>query len=176
MSHKIHISKNGKTLVAIDNFDLQPGKITFLFGESGIGKSLLSKAIYGLIDPHLLDVTIDSMPYRDYLADENVIAAKRNGFFVFQEPSSHLNPLRTLETQINEGSLSGKSGEAEALGKLWEGKADAAVQQILRVFPKPYRPSGGEKQRILLAMAFKKIARFQQDGAPDNHLFVFDEP
>lgn len=176
MSHNIHISKNGKTLVAIDNFDLQPGKMTFLFGESGIGKSLLSKAIYGLIDPHSLDVTIDGMPYRDYLADDGVIAAKRNGFFVFQEPSSHLNPLRTLETQINEGSLSGKSGEAEALEKLWEGKADAAVQQILRVFPKPYRPSGGEKQRILLAMAFKKIAKFQQDGAPENHLFVFDEP
>jgi ABC-type glutathione transport system ATPase component len=45
------------------------------------------------------------------------------------------------------------------------------------VFPKPYRPSGGEKQRVLLAMAFKKIdVLMKTGGVGARSFFVFDEP
>jgi ABC-type dipeptide/oligopeptide/nickel transport system ATPase subunit len=47
----------------------------------------------------------------------------------------------------------------------------------MKVYPKPYRPSGGEKQRILLAMALEKIGMLPAAGAdgPET-MFVFDEP
>ncbi len=44
----------------------------------------------------------------------------------------------------------------------------------LDVFPKPYRPSGGEKQRILAAMAFKKMAASAAESK--ESVFIFDEP
>jgi len=174
--YKIHISKNQRPIVAIDQFTIAPKKITFLFGESGIGKSLISKAIYGLIDPNLLDVSINDETYPKYLAQKPTHSLQKNGFFVFQEPSSHLNPLARLKTQLNEGSIAIVDSEQEILQKLWDDN-DAAAQKILEVYPKPYRPSGGEKQRILLAMAFKKISLLQKKKSlPDEHLFVFDEP
>ncbi len=174
--YKIHISKNRRPIVAIDQFTIASQKITFLFGESGIGKSLISKSIYGLIDPDLLDISINGQLYSQYIAAESTRSLQKNGFFVFQEPSSHLNPLSKLKDQLREGSLA-RAGERDILRYLWDTKDDAGVQKILEVYPKPYRPSGGEKQRILLAMAFKKISLLQKKKSiPDDHLFVFDEP
>ncbi len=95
---------------------------------------------------------------------------------MFQEPSCHLHPLLTVEHQLREGSLSQTRHEAPILDELW-GESGRGVREILPVYPKPHRPSGGEKQRILLAMAFKKIDRYLEespDAAPA--LFVFDEP
>jgi len=40
----------GRLLVDVQDFPLEEGAITFLFGESGIGKSLIGKAIFGLLD------------------------------------------------------------------------------------------------------------------------------
>lgn len=62
-SYQIHISSQGKPLVEMDRFDIPRNKVTFLFGESGIGKSIISKAIYGLLDPQELDVVVNGIPY-----------------------------------------------------------------------------------------------------------------
>ena len=179
MKQQFHIciSKCGFPLVNIKTFELSIHKINFLFGESGIGKSLISKALYGLLDPQILQIQINRTDYESYHNQPKQQALRRNGFFVFQEPSSHLNPLRTLAHQLREGDLATNLGEQEALTTLWQGKSLEQVSQILRIYPKPHRPSGGEKQRILLTMAFKKILLFQQNTQPDEpHLFIFDEP
>ncbi len=176
-TYQIHIARKERPIVSIDRFELAAGKLTFLFGESGIGKSMISKAIYGLLDPAELDITINGEPYRHYLNAPTTRELQQHGFFVFQEPSSHLNPLMRLADQLREGSLARAANEAGILRQLWEGRPGAAVQEILAVYPKPYRPSGGEKQRILLAMAFKKLDLFLRlPSRPENHLFVFDEP
>jgi peptide/nickel transport system ATP-binding protein len=101
---------------------------------------------------------------------------KETGFFVFQEPSSHLNPLLPLGVQIREGSLSHSSDEATLLGELWEGTDAAEIQKLLSVYPKPYRPSGGEKQRMFLVMALKKIDMSPGRQRREPPFFVFDEP
>lgn len=182
LKFQIHISRLNKTIVSIDRFEIPENKITFLFGESGIGKTILSKAVFGLLDPALLEVQINGMDYPAYLAQETTRQIQQNGFFVFQEPSTHLNPLLRLREQLNEGSLEDAPGEPEILRRLWNTERDEPVQNILNVYPKPYRPSGGEKQRILLAMAFKKIALAQQRRQPshgsggETRLFIFDEP
>lgn len=172
----ISIHKRSRPIVAIQGFGWPAGKITLLFGESGIGKSILSKAAFGLLDSHALDITINGQYYRDYLESPEPRLLRDSGFFVFQEPSTHLHPLFTLRDQLREGQLLHAPGEAAILRGLWEDD-NQAVRNILRLFPKPHRPSGGEKQRILLAMAFKKIALVQQNRLPaQQSLFIFDEP
>jgi peptide/nickel transport system ATP-binding protein len=176
VKYDIEIVAEKRPLVKIKNFELKPGALTLLLGESGIGKSLLSKAIFGLLSSDDLEISFNNLPYTNYTQSETCNDLKTNGFFVFQEPSSHLNPLRTLNQQLNEGSISDPSSNRQILSRLFPAFSESERDQLLSVFPKPYRPSGGEKQRILIAMAFKKISLLP--NRPDNQsaLFIFDEP
>jgi peptide/nickel transport system ATP-binding protein len=173
-AYAIRISSGRRPLVAMDDFRVAESAITVLLGESGIGKTLISLAIAGLLDPDELDVQIDGKPYAAYLGSREALDIRRNGFFVFQEPSSHLNPLLTLRAQLREGSLKEMTQEGRILQKLWQGRPASEIGNILDVYPKPYRPSGGEKQRILAAMAFKKMASVA--ASAQGSLFIFDEP
>ncbi|MCU0609461.1 MAG: ATP-binding cassette domain-containing protein [Chitinispirillaceae bacterium] len=172
--HAICISGESRVIVDISDFAVTPGAVTFLFGESGIGKSLLCKALYGLLDPDELRITIDNSDYAAHCNDPVTRQRQSSGFFVFQEPSSHLNPLMRVGEQLCEGSLAGATNREDILKIFWQGDT-SRLQAILPVFPKPYRPSGGEKQRALLAMAFMKIAQLDKTEAAHT-LFVFDEP
>jgi ABC-type glutathione transport system ATPase component len=174
--YSIDIASGGRTIVSVDNFTFAQNEITFLFGESGIGKSMLCKAVYGLLDPEELGVTVNGAPYGDYLASPETRAVKRSSFFVFQEPSTHLHPLMRIGEQLREGSIAAEESEAKILGRLFSNIQQEGLDSILDVYPKPYRPSGGEKQRILLAMAFKKIALLTPGGEAGPTFFVFDEP
>jgi peptide/nickel transport system ATP-binding protein len=177
LTHDIDITVDGRLLVDIHGFQIPRDRITFLFGESGIGKSLIAQTIYGLLDPEEFTIQIDGQPYENYLHRPETQAIRNNSFFVFQEPSSHLNPLLPLRYQINEGSLSEAPSGVELLKELWEGSDAEEIQGLLGVYPKPYRPSGGEKQRMFLVMALKKmdmVLRGQRDAS--QSLFVFDEP
>jgi len=161
-----------RMLVDIRHFTLTPGKITLLLGESGIGKTLISRTIFGLMPEKELNITINEQDYSDYLAGAQCREIQSQGFFVFQEPSSHLNPMMTLSDQLNEGTIHDPSSNNDILKALFPALTDHERHQLLNVYPKPYRPSGGEKQRFLIAMAFKKMALLKN---PDT-IFVFDEP
>jgi ABC-type glutathione transport system ATPase component len=177
LSFAVSVRSSDRILAAVRHFSLAPEKITFLFGESGIGKSIICKALYGLLDPKDLTVRINDLPYTEYINQVWVKAVKKSSFFVFQEPSTHLNPQQKISEQLREGSLQDSREEGEILGELWQNDPRQSLQNILDVFPKPYRPSGGEKQRVLLAMAFKKLElllRSEFEGLPT--CYVFDEP
>lgn len=174
MKFQIKIQKNRQTLVEIDHFSFESGKINFLFGESGIGKSLSSRAVFGLLDPAEFEVVINNLQYEFYLETELTREFRKEGFFVFQEPSTHLNPLIRLKWQLQEGDLARPAAQNEILQSLWPGNSD--YRRLLDIFPKPFRPSGGEKQRFLLAMAFKKINLFLESDSDSSPIFIFDEP
>lgn len=176
MIYDIKIATPNRILVDIKQYELEEDKITLLLGESGIGKTLISRAIFGLLSPSELDIEINQKGYSDYLKSEECQEKGNKGFFVFQEPSSHLNPMRNLDKQINEGSIIDRTSNNDILSQLFPTLSDSERKNFLSVFPKPYRPSGGEKQRILIAMAFKKIALLQQKKQTKQTLFVFDEP
>lgn len=177
LSFDIRIATNERMLVDIRGFQIPLNRITFLFGESGIGKSLIARAIYGLLDPEEFNITINGESYDRYLAKEETREIKRQSFYVFQEPSSHLNPLMPLEMQLKEGSLSQAPDDHEILARLLEGNDADEVRKLLEVYPKPHRPSGGEKQRMFLVMALKKIdLMLHKKHDNQRSLFVFDEP
>jgi peptide/nickel transport system ATP-binding protein len=175
--YSVHIKSGSRSIVRCDDFTVPHNEISFLFGESGIGKSLICKAIYGLLDSDELSIDINGAPYSKHPDAPSTKAMQKSSFFVFQEPSSHLNPLLRISEQLSEGSLSGAEVLDDSLRTLWENSNDEAIKKILALYPKPYRPSGGEKQRMLLAMAFKKIGLFTQSPSGDQPtLFAFDEP
>ncbi len=167
-THAIRIATEDRLLVEAADFYLPKDRIVFLFGESGIGKSLLSQAVFGLLDKRQLDIRINEQPYAEYLRSPFISALRRQGFYVFQEPSSHLNPAFALHDQIRD-AVPGQDDHLPYILDKLKLRAD-----ILPVFPSDNRPSGGEKQRVLLAMAFQRLLARQDKTAPG--WFVFDEP
>jgi peptide/nickel transport system ATP-binding protein len=177
LSFSVRIQAGARTLVDIDAYRVPERRLMVLFGESGIGKSLINRAVYGLLDPEEFHVTVNGQDGPSYASTPWVRSVQENGFFVFQEPSTHLYPLMTLGEQLREGSLRESRDEDAILRELWGEAPSGRPARLLGVYPKPYRPSGGEKQRMLLAMAFKKIDLFVGRGDPGRPaLFLFDEP
>jgi ABC-type glutathione transport system ATPase component len=173
----IEIAVRARRVVLVEAFKLAENRLTFLFGESGIGKSLIARAFYGLLDPDDFSVRISGRDYASYLADDSTRAMQENGFFVFQEPSSHLNPLMNIRQQLQEGILAQWPNGIGDLKQLWQGEAAHEVDKLLEVYPKPFRPSGGEKQRVLLAMALVKMdLMIDSDDRRAPRVFIFDEP
>src|SRR4051812_35131722 len=96
------------TLVALDDisFDIAPGEILGVVGESGAGKSLTGSAIIGLLDPpgriaggeiSLDGRRIDNLPYEAM----RKVRGRSIGA-VFQDPLTSLNPLYTIGRQLTE--------------------------------------------------------------------------
>ena len=99
------------TLLALDDisFDIAPGEILGVVGESGAGKSLTGAAIIGLLEPPgriaggeilLGGQRIDNLPYEKMRA----IRGRRIGA-IFQDPLTSLNPLYTIGRQLTETIL-----------------------------------------------------------------------
>ncbi len=180
MNHRrfdIKVSSNGRTLVDVRDFAILPDNVTFLFGESGIGKSLIARTVFGLLDPDEFDIVINEESYGQYLERAETREILENGFYVFQEPSTHLNPLLSIGRQMREGNLSQGAGDLHIMKEMWAADDQEEIAQLLEVYPKPYRPSGGEKQRVFLAMALKKIDMLLNSERRLRHgMFIFDEP
>ena len=96
------------TLVALDgvSFDIAPGEVLGVVGESGAGKSLTGAAIIGLLEPPgriaggeilLAGRRIDNLPHEQMRA----LRGRRIGA-IFQDPLTSLNPLYTVGRQLVE--------------------------------------------------------------------------
>ncbi len=162
------------TLLALDDvsFDIAPGEILGVVGESGAGKSLTGAAIIGLLEPPgrvaggeiLLDgQRIDNLP-----ADAmRKIRGRRIGA-IFQDPLTSLNPLYTVGRQIIETiqvhlKVSAVEARQRAIALLQETGIPAAEQRIDQY---PHQFSGGMRQRVVIALAL----------VAQPELIVADEP
>ncbi len=98
-------------LVAVDDisFNVMPGEVFGIVGESGAGKSLTGQAIIGLLEPpgrigagqiHLSGQRIDQLPYQEIRR----LRGKKIGM-IFQDPLTSLNPLYTIGKQLTETIL-----------------------------------------------------------------------
>ena len=175
MKLKVDISVKRGPRIKVDSLKIENNKVNFLFGESGVGKTLISKALLGLLTGDEYDVRIDDEPYDKYLTLPGVKDILAKGFYVFQEPSAHLSPVRKIKEQLTEGSLSDCGEQKDILSGLFPDLSDAELNSLLDIYPKPFRPSGGEKQRFLNSMGLIKISKLVR-GTSWNALFVFDEP
>ena len=159
---------------AVDGIDIAVDgrEVLAIVGESGSGKSVAMLAVMGLL-PATATVTADRMVFegKDLLAmsaqDKRRIIGKDIAM-IFQEPVASLNPSFTVGFQIEEVlsrhmGLKGKAARNRAIELLQlVGIRDAADR--LGAFP--HQMSGGQCQRVMIAMAI----------ACNPKLLIADEP
>ena len=162
------------TLVAVDDisFDIAPGEILGVVGESGAGKSLTGAAIIGLLEPPgriaqgeiiLEGRRIDNLPYEELRR----IRGRRIGA-IFQDPLTSLNPLYSISRQLVETiqthlPLNDREARARALELLGEVGIPGAAERIDHY---PHQFSGGMRQRVVIALAL----------CAEPRLIIADEP
>jgi peptide/nickel transport system ATP-binding protein len=161
-------------LKAIDgvSFDIAPGEVLGVVGESGAGKSLTGTAIIGLIDPpgrisggeiRLKGERIDNLPKEQM----RKIRGKRIGM-IFQDPLTSLNPLFKVSEQLVETiqvhtDMNASQARERAIGLLTEVGIPAPEK---RIDGYPHEFSGGMRQRVVIALAL----------AAEPELVIADEP
>jgi len=154
------------------SLEVQPGEVRGLVGESGAGKSMLGRAVLGLL-PANATVTSGHIAFegRDLLAmveSERRRLLGRRIALIPQDPMTSLNPVKRVGTQISNLlrhhlSLSKRAALARATELLTE-VAIREPERVLTLYP--HEISGGMRQRVLIAMAF----------ACDPALVIADEP
>jgi oligopeptide/dipeptide ABC transporter ATP-binding protein len=169
---RVRFEPSGAAVVDGASFEVRPGEVVGLVGESGCGKSLTALAILRLVPPpgrvaegKVLFGGVDllSLPEKEMRRRRGAEIA-----MVFQEPGASLNPVLSVGSQVAEvfalhRGLSRRAATREAVALLAKvGIPDAAA----RAGDAPHRLSGGQRQRAAIAMAIA--------GRPK--LLLADEP
>jgi dipeptide transport system ATP-binding protein len=159
---------------AVDGVDITvaPREVLAIVGESGSGKSVSMLAVMGLLPPSAT-ITADMMQYdgRDLLgmdAVEKRTVIGRDISMIFQEPIASLNPCFTVGFQMAEVLRThlGMS-KAEAKARSVELFAQVGIPDPeARLSAYPHQMSGGQCQRVMIAMAI----------ACNPKLLIADEP
>ena len=171
---KVEFPTRRGTLVAVNGvtFNIEPGEVLGLVGESGAGKSMTGNAIIGLLEAPgriaggtiVLDGRrIDDLPYEEM----RKIRGREIGA-IFQDPLTSLNPLYTIERQLVETMMTHldvSRGQARerAIELLNEVGIPSAGERIHHY---PHQFSGGMRQRVVIALAL----------CSDPKLIIADEP
>jgi len=154
------------------SYDIMPGEIVALVGESGCGKTVGALSLLRLIPepPGRVwagEAIFEGKDLLKMTTDEMRHVRGRKISVVFQEPMTSLNPVFTIGRQITETMIEHKVVEKE--------KADAEAARLLelvgipdahRLKQYPGEFSGGMRQRVMLAMALSCNPR----------LIIADEP
>ena len=145
----------GQTTPAVNNtsFDIKQGETLGLIGESGCGKTSLSRMLMGLLTPTSGDVSFGNEP----LIGTNISFPnkfRRDIQMVFQDPFASLNPKLKIEDMLLEPLHIHKIGSTNSERK-------KRVEYLLNAVGMPadsaqryaHNFSGGQRQRIVIARA-----------------------
>lgn len=166
---------NNKPVRAVDgvSFAINKGETFALLGESGCGKSMTALSLMQLVPSPAGTIVEGSVLFNgdDLLTKSEIEMRSVRGnriAMIFQEPMTSLNPVLTVQQQIEEVLLYHRNI-----------KGSAAWNEILRLLDSvgipvpeerakdyPHQLSGGMKQRVMIAMAL----------ASEPDLLIADEP
>src|SRR5512134_1161217 len=154
------------------NFEVYPGEVLGIVGESGCGKSVTSLSIMRLISkPGRVDageILLDGENLLE-LPEEEMIKVRGNRIsMIFQQPQTALNPVFRVGDQLSEvlsvhQDLGKEAGHKRAVALL---KMVGVPDPERRVDAYPHELSGGMAQRVMIAMALACVPE----------LLIADEP
>jgi peptide/nickel transport system ATP-binding protein len=159
------------------SFTIAPGQTLGLVGESGSGKSATSLALLRLLPPNARITGSIRLDGEDLLSLPESQMRRHRGrtlSMIFQEPMTALNPVMRVGTQIAEALLAHndeahhpKLSRAALRTRVLDALHEVALpdpERRLRDYPHQF--SGGQRQRLLIAMALINRPR----------LLIADEP
>lgn len=159
----LNIAINGKPIVDDVDLDIADGERVGLVGSSGSGKSMIARAMMGLL-PATAQVTgsVELGGTQVIGASDAAVADLRGRYvgMVFQNPAAALNPVMTVAQQVGlplylhyDLSLDERLERVEAmLSKV------GLSQDVLLKYP--HELSGGQQQRVGIATALITSPRF----------------
>ncbi len=147
------------------SFQLPKGKTIGLVGESGCGKTTLSRVILRLIEPTRGKVIFDGIDITS-LPGKELRKLRKRMQMVFQDPYGSLNPRLSVEEIISEGlKVHFKMNKKERHDRVIELLQEVGLEPY-HALRYPHEFSGGQRQRIGIARAL----------AVEPELLVLDEP
>lgn len=163
---------SGKNVVDDVSLTVQKGECVALVGESGSGKSVTALSVLQLLNYPYAKQSGEIEFNGDNLmnADPYLLRDVRGGKIgmVFQEPMTSLNPLHPIGKQIAESIIEHQGvSKRDALDKAVELLEAVGLRKAAeRINDLPHLFSGGERQRVMIAMAL----------ANNPELLIADEP
>ena len=165
----LKITIGGKPIVSDADMTIADGERVGLIGSSGSGKSMIAKAMLGLLPlTAVTNGSIDMGGTEIIGASERALADLRGRYVgaVFQNPAASLNPVMTVGSQIAESIQLHQNVDAkEAMEKAKEMLRTVGISDS-RAGDYPHQFSGGMKQRVIIAIAL----------ACQPNLLIADEP
>jgi len=154
------------------DISLPAGSVRGLVGESGAGKSMIGKAVLGVLPKAVEiiegEILLDGQDLQKVPPAERRRLIGAKAALIPQDPLTALNPSRRIGPQITDRLVDILGWEkARAASRALEVLAEVAIpepERVMRLYP--HELSGGMRQRILIASAF----------AAEPKLIVADEP
>ncbi|NEN74943.1 ABC transporter ATP-binding protein [Pelistega sp. NLN82] len=172
----VYLKTDEQLVHAVRNssFEVEKGQTLAIVGESGSGKSVTAMSIMQLLPSNIVQYGKESTILFEgqdilQLTEEQLRAIRGDRIgMIFQEPMTSLNPFMTIGEQILEAvmthrQISRTEAEKQALAILQKVKIPN-IEKKLKCYPHEF--SGGQLQRIMIAMAII--------NTPD--LLIADEP
>jgi microcin C transport system ATP-binding protein len=155
------------------SFTVGRGETVALVGESGSGKSVTALSVLQLLPYPAARHPTGSIRFQGKelvgASTQELLQVRGNRIsMIFQEPMTSLNPLHTIEQQVNEVLILHKRlSRAAARQRTLELLEQVGIPEAAkRLDAYPHQLSGGQRQRVMIAMAL----------ANEPDLLVADEP
>lgn len=170
----VEIPTRREKLIALDkvSFEIYPGEVLGVVGESGAGKSMVGNSVIGLLGAPAYVAGGEILLNGDRIdnlkeSEKEKIRGASIGA-IFQDPLTSLNPLFTIGDQMIEtirvhSDLSEQQARDKAISLLAQTGVPAPERRIDNY---PHQFSGGMRQRVVIALAL----------SADPKLIIADEP
>ncbi|MCG6410263.1 ATP-binding cassette domain-containing protein [Vibrio fluvialis] len=167
--NKLCLADSKRIFFSDISFDLCEGEVIAIMGPSGIGKSMLSKAVAGFLPS---DICVEGSVELNEVEVSGLAMLQRAVFqrpaVIFQDALKALNPLASVEQQLCLALTGNKtrlnSANRETVLTLLTQLGFVEPVSILSLYPSQL--SGGQRQRICIAIAL----------LGSSNLIIADEP